>query len=168
MNQTIASPRTELSKYAPRIETVKIPVDKIGQLIGPGGKNIKGIVAETGCEINIDDDGTVRLYSTTRRHGPRATDHPRHDPEIEIGQIYTGRVVSTKEFGAFVEVLPGKDGLVHISELADFRVKKTEDVVKVGDILQVKCIGIDDKGRVKLSRKAAMKERAEQVTGEAL
>ena len=86
--------------------------------------------------------------------------------EIEIGQTYQGRVVSTKEFGAFVEVLPGKEGLVHISELADFRVKRTEDVVKSGDVIWVKCIGIDDKGRVKLSRKAALKERAEQETGQ--
>ena len=86
--------------------------------------------------------------------------------EIEIGQTYQGRVVSTKEFGAFVEVFPGRDGLVHISELADFRVKRTEDVAKVGDIIWVKCIGIDDKGRVKLSRKAALKERAEKETGQ--
>jgi polyribonucleotide nucleotidyltransferase len=162
----LSAPRTELSRYAPRIETVKIPVDKIGQLIGPGGKNIKGIVAETGCEINIDDDGTVHIYSNNPEGMGRALQIIKGmTAEVEIGETYSGRVVSIKEFGAFVEVLPGKDGLVHISELADFRVKRTEDVVKVGDLIQVKCIGIDDKGRVKLSRKAAMKDRDQEAGG---
>jgi polyribonucleotide nucleotidyltransferase len=162
MRGALAAPRSELSPYAPRIETLKISVDKIGQLIGPGGKTIKGIVAETGCEINIDDDGTVHIYSNNPEGMNRAIQIIKGmSAEVEIGTIYHGRVVSTKEFGAFVEVLPGKDGLVHISELADFRVKRTEDVVKVGDMIYAKCIGVDDKGRVKLSRKAAMKERDE-------
>jgi polyribonucleotide nucleotidyltransferase len=162
MQSALGAPRPELSQYAPRIETLKIPVDKIGQLIGPGGKNIKVIVAETGCEINIDDDGTVHIYSNNPEGMKRAIQIIKGmSAEVEIGETYHGRVVSIKEFGAFVEVLPGKDGLVHISELADFRVKRTEDVVKVGDMIHVKCIGIDDKGRVKLSRKAAMKERDE-------
>ena len=161
-------PRAELSKYAPRIETIKINPEKIGALIGPGGKTIKGIVAETGAEINIEDDGSVHIYATSGESMARAKEIiGGMTREIEIGQTYQGRVVSTKEFGAFVEVFPGKDGLVHISELADFRVKRTEDVAKVGDIIWVKCIGIDDKGRVKLSRKAALKERAEQETGQA-
>jgi polyribonucleotide nucleotidyltransferase len=159
MESVIAAPRPELSKYAPRIETLKINPDKIGMLIGPQGKNIKAIVAETGCEINVDDDGTVRIYS----HNPAGMARAKQIignmfAEIEIGKIYEGRVVTIKEFGCFVEVLPGKDGLCHISELADFRVAKTEDVVKMGDIIKVKCIGVDEKGRVKLSRKAAMKE----------
>jgi polyribonucleotide nucleotidyltransferase len=168
MRSTLDKPRSELSKYAPRIETIKINPEKIGALIGPGGKTIKGIVAETGAEINIEDDGSVHIYATSGESMARAKEIiGGMTREIEIGQTYQGRVVSTKEFGAFVEVFPGKDGLVHISELADFRVKRTEDVAKVGDIIWVKCIGIDDKGRVKLSRKAALKERAEKETGQA-
>src|SRR5213592_310775 len=168
MRGTLDKPRTELSKYAPRIETIKINPEKIGALIGPGGKTIKGIVAETGAEINIEDDGSVHIYATSGESMARAKEIiGGMTREIEIGATYQGRVVSTKEFGAFVEVFPGRDGLVHISELADFRVKRTEDVAKVGDIIWVKCIGIDDKGRVKLSRKAALKERAEQETGQA-
>lgn len=167
MGSALDKPRTELSKYAPRIETIKINPEKIGALIGPGGKTIKGIVAETGAEINIEDDGSVHIYATSGESMARAKEIiGGMTREIEIGQTYQGRVVSTKEFGAFVEVFPGKDGLVHISELADFRVKRTEDVAKVGDIIWVKCIGIDDKGRVKLSRKAALKERAEKETGQ--
>jgi len=167
MRGAIDTPRAELSKYAPRIETIKINPEKIGALIGPGGKTIKGIVAETGAEINIEDDGSVHIYATSGESMARAKEIiGGMTREIEIGATYQGRVVSTKEFGAFVEVFPGKDGLVHISELADFRVKRTEDVAKVGDIIWVKCIGIDDKGRVKLSRKAALKERAEAETGQ--
>ena len=169
MRGTMDQPRTELSKYAPRIETIKINPEKIGALIGPGGKTIKGIVAETGAEINIEDDGSVHIYATTGESMARAKEIiGGMTREIEIGQTYQGRVVTTKEFGAFVEVFPGKDGLVHISELADFRVNRTEDVVKMGDMIWVKCIGIDDKGRVKLSRKAALKERAEKETGQVL
>jgi len=167
MRSAIDTPRAELSKYAPRIETIKINPEKIGALIGPGGKTIKGIVAETGAEINIEDDGSVHIYATSGESMARAKEIiGGMTREIEIGATYQGRVVSTKEFGAFVEVFPGRDGLVHISELADFRVKRTEDVAKVGDIIWVKCIGIDDKGRVKLSRKAALKERAEAETGQ--
>jgi polyribonucleotide nucleotidyltransferase len=167
MRTALDEPRPELSKYAPRIETIKINPEKIGTLIGPGGKTIKGIVAETGAEINIEDDGSVHIYATSGESMARAKEIiGGMTREIEIGQTYQGRVVSTKEFGAFIEVLPGREGLVHISELADFRVKRTEDVAKVGDIIWVKCIGIDDKGRVKLSRKAALKERAEVETGQ--
>jgi len=167
MRASIDKPRPELSKYAPRIETIKINPEKIGALIGPGGKTIKGIVAETGAEINIEDDGSVHIYATSGESMARAKEIiGGMTREIEIGQTYQGRVVSVKEFGAFVEVFPGRDGLVHISELADFRVKRTEDVAKVGDMIWVKCIGIDDKGRVKLSRKAALKERAEAETGQ--
>ena len=162
MHAALAAPRTEMSPYAPRIETLRIVADKIGLLIGPGGKTIKGIVAETGCEINIEDDGTVRIYSNNPEGMARAKQIINGmTREIEIGSVYQGRVVTIKEFGCFVEVMPGKDGLCHVSELADFRVNKVEDVVKVGDMIWVKCIGVDDKGRVKLSRKAAMKERNE-------
>ncbi len=167
MRGALDQPRPELSKYAPRIETIRINPEKIGALIGPGGKTIKGIVAETGAEINIEDDGSVHIYATSGESMKRAKEIiGGMTREIEIGQMYQGRVVSTKEFGAFVEVFPGKDGLVHISELADFRVRKTEDVAKIGDVIWVKCIGIDDKGRVKLSRKAALKDRAEAETGQ--
>lgn len=167
MAGALAAPRTELSKYAPRIETVRIPVDKIGLLIGPGGKTIKGIVAETGAEINIDDDGSVHIYSNNGESLARAKQIIQGmTKEIEVGETYQGTVVSIKEFGCFVEVMPGKDGLCHISELADFRVNRTEDVVKMGDVIWVKCIGIDDKGRVKLSRKAAMKERNAAAQGQ--
>src|SRR2546423_11906813 len=166
MPSALDKPRPELSKYAPRIETIKINPEKIGALIGPGGKTIKGIVAETGAEINIEDDGSVHIYATSPESMARAKEIiGGMSREIEIGQTYHGRVVSVKEFGAFVEVFPGKDGLVHISELADFRVRRTEDVAKVGEMIWVKCIGIDDKGRVKLSRKAALKERGEIETG---
>jgi polyribonucleotide nucleotidyltransferase len=167
MRRAIDKPRPELSRYAPRIETIKINPEKIGALIGPGGKTIKGIVAETGAEINIDDDGSVHIYATSGESMQRAKEIiAGMTREIEIGKTYQGRVVSVKDFGAFVEIFPGKDGLVHISELADFRVKRTEDVAKVGDVIWVKCIGIDDKGRVKLSRKAALKERAEMESAE--
>ncbi|HJX25914.1 MAG TPA: polyribonucleotide nucleotidyltransferase [Chthoniobacterales bacterium] len=167
MRAKIDKPRAELSKYAPRIETIKINPEKIGALIGPGGKTIKGIVAETGAEINIEDDGSVHIYATSGESMARAKEIiGGMTKEIEVDQTYQGHVVSIKEFGAFVEVFPGRDGLVHISELADFRVKRTEDVVKVGDMVWVKCIGIDDKGRVKLSRRAALKDRAEADTGQ--
>jgi len=137
-------------------------------LIGPGGKTIKGITAETGAEINIEDSGAVHIYSNNGEGLQRAKEIiASMFKEIIIGETYHGRVTGTKEFGAFVEVLPGKEGLVHISELADFRVKFTEDVVKVGDMVWVKCIGIDDKGRVKLSRRSAMKERNEEAAAPA-
>jgi len=158
----------ELSEYAPRIEPLLINPDKIGELIGPGGKNIKGIQAESGAEISIDDDGTVHIYATKPESLQRAKELvERVSKEIEVGMLYFGKVVSTTNFGAFMEVLPGKDGMIHISELADFRVKSVEDVVKKGDMIWAKCIGIDEKGRVKMSRKEAMKERAEQEEAEA-
>ena len=161
METVINGPRTELSQFAPRIETIQINPEKIGLVIGPGGKNIKSIVAETGAEINIEDDGRVKIYS----HNGDAMERAKEIilgmvGDIEVGKIYRGRVVTLKDFGAFVEVLPGKDGLVHISEWTDTRVNRMDDVAKVGDEVWVKCIGQDDKGRSKLSRKAAMKERA--------
>jgi polyribonucleotide nucleotidyltransferase len=168
MAATLATPRTELSKYAPRIETVKINPEKIGALIGPGGKNIKRIVDESGCEINIEDDGMVKIYSVSAEGMKMAKEAIMGmTGEIDVGKLYRGRVVTIKEFGCFVEVFPGKDGLVHISELANFRVKKVEDIVKLGDEIWVKCLGIDEKGRVRLSRKAAMEERDKELSQEA-
>jgi polyribonucleotide nucleotidyltransferase len=166
MAKTLAEPRKEISKYAPRIQTVKINPEKIGALIGPGGKNIKRLVEESGCEIDIEDDGTVNIFSVSPEGMKIALDAiTGMTAEAEIGKIYRGKVVTIKEFGCFVEFLPGKDGLVHISELANFRVKKTEDIVKVGDDITVKCLGVDEKGRVRLSRKAAMEERDKEVAG---
>ena len=166
MAKTLAAPRAELSKYAPRIEVIKINPEKIGALIGPGGKNIKRLVEESGCEIDIEDDGTVNIFSVSAEGMKIARDAiTGMSAEAEIGKIYRGKVVTVKEFGAFVEFLPGKDGLVHISELANFRVKQTEDIVKVGDDITVKCLGVDEKGRVRLSRKAAMAERDQEMSG---
>jgi polyribonucleotide nucleotidyltransferase len=166
MAKTLAEPRKELSKYAPRIEVIKINPEKIGALIGPGGKNIKRLVEESGCEINIEDDGTVNIFSVSADGMKIARDAIMGmTAEAEVGKIYRGKVVTVKEFGAFVEFLPGKDGLVHISELANFRVKKTEDIVKVGDEITVKCLGVDEKGRVRLSRKAAMEDRDKEMAG---
>jgi polyribonucleotide nucleotidyltransferase len=153
--------RDKLSPYAPQIEMVKIPQDKIGLLIGPGGKTIKGICAETGAEVNVEDDGTVRIYANTGPAMARAKELISGlTGEIEVGKTYKGRVVSLKDFGAFVEIFPGRDGLVHISELAEGRVERVDDAVKMGDLIEVKCIGVDDKGRVKLSRKAVLREAA--------
>jgi polyribonucleotide nucleotidyltransferase len=166
MAKVIAEPRKELSKYAPRIVTVMINPEKIGALIGPGGKNIKRIVEESGCEINIEDDGRVNIYSISAEGMEVARrEIEGMTAEAEIGKIYRGKVVTIKEFGCFVEFLPGKDGLCHISELANFRVKQTEDIVKMGDEIWVKCLGVDEKGRVKLSRKAAMAERDKEAGG---
>jgi polyribonucleotide nucleotidyltransferase len=168
MAKTLSEPRKELSKYAPRIEVIKINPEKIGALIGPGGKNIKRLVEESGCEINIEDDGTVNIFSVSSEGMKIARDAIMGmTAEAEVGKIYRGKVVTVKEFGAFVEFLPGKDGLVHISELANFRVKKTEDIVKVGDEITVKCLGVDEKGRVRLSRKAAMEERDREMAEKA-
>ncbi|MGA2555123.1 MAG: polyribonucleotide nucleotidyltransferase [Verrucomicrobiota bacterium] len=165
MAKTIAAPRPELSQYAPRIVQLHINPEKIGALIGPGGKNIKRLVEESGCEINIDDDGTVNIYSISAEGMNIARKEIEGmTAEAEIGKTYRGRVVTIKEFGAFVEFLPGKDGLVHISELANFRVKQTEDIVKLGDEIWVKCLGVDEKGRVRLSRKAAMEEREKEMS----
>ncbi len=166
MNGVISAPKA-LSQHAPRIETIKIDPQKIGELIGPGGKNIKGIQAETGADINISDDGTVSIYAAHQEALNRAIELVRRTTaEIEVGATYYGKVVSTTNFGAFVEVLPGKDGMVHISELADFRVNEVTDVVKVGDMVYAKCIGVDERGRVKLSRKAAMAERGIEAAAE--
>ncbi|MDA7609474.1 polyribonucleotide nucleotidyltransferase [Akkermansiaceae bacterium] len=158
MAESISEPG-ELSPYAPRIETVTIPQDRIGELIGPGGKNIKAIQAESGAELNIEDDGTVHIYAS-KQEGLEAAKNmiDMMFAEVEIGKTYTGKVMNVTTFGAFMEVLPGKDGLVHISELEEGRVNQVEDVCKKGDVITAKCIGIDDKGRVKMSRRAALRE----------
>jgi len=161
MEEAMPTHRTQLREHAPRIESVQIDPEKIGALIGPGGKNIRRITEVTGASIDIDEDnsGKVRIYATDTESMERALNEIELvTGEIEVGKIYRGIVRGVKDFGAFVECLPGKEGLCHISELADFRVNKTEDICKLGDEIIVKCIGIDDKGRVKLSRRAAMEE----------
>lgn len=159
MNGSISAAKP-LSQYAPRIEKTKINPDKIGELIGPGGKNIKAIQAESGADISIQDDGTVLIYASSKEALERALELVNNTVgEVEVGRNYTGRVVSTTNFGAFMSLGGKKDGLIHISELADFRVERVEDVVKVGDTVTAKCVGVDDKGRVKMSRKAVLKEK---------
>ena len=161
MEEAMPTHRTQLREHAPRIESVQIDPEKIGALIGPGGKNIRRITEVTGASIDIDEDnsGKVRIYATDTESMERALNEIELvTGEIEVGKIYRGIVRGVKDFGAFVECLPGKEGLCHISELADFRVNKTDDICKLGDEIIVKCIGIDDKGRVKLSRRAAMEE----------
>ncbi|HYC71694.1 MAG TPA: polyribonucleotide nucleotidyltransferase [Opitutaceae bacterium] len=172
MLAALPAPRKDLSTFAPRIQTIQIDPEKIGLLIGPGGKTIRRITETTGAQIDIaeDDSGKVFIYSNNADAMNRAVQEIDAlcggGAQIEIGKIYTGRVTGTKEFGAFVECMPGKEGLVHISELADFRVRRTEDVVKVGDSITVKCIGIDERsGKVRLSRRAAMKELEGQKQG---
>lgn len=162
MNNAIAGVQP-LSQYAPRIEKTKINPDKIGELIGPGGKNIKAIQAESGADISIQDDGTVLIYASSKEALERALELVNNTVgEVEVGKNYTGRIVSTTNFGAFISLGGKKDGLIHISELAEFRVERVEDVVRTGDVVTAKCIGVDDKGRVKMSRKAVLKEKGEK------
>ncbi|AKJ64894.1 polyribonucleotide nucleotidyltransferase [Kiritimatiella glycovorans] len=159
MTATIAEPRAEISPYAPQVKTVQIDTEKIGALIGPGGKNIRRITDTYDVQIDIEEDGTVNLYSADKDAMESAIKEVEMaTAEAEVGKIYEGRVVTVREFGAFVEILPGKEGLVHISELADYRVGKVEDICKEGDAMRVKCIDIDQQGRVRLSRRAAMEE----------
>ena len=157
MLEAIPTAREELSKYAPRVITMMINPDKIRDVIGPGGKVIKKIVEDTGVKIDIEDDGRVMIMSNDAAASDKAVKIIEDiTKEVEVGGVYMGKVVRITDFGAFVEVLPGKDGLVHISQLALERVKKVEDVVKVGDEIMVKCVEIDKQGRVNLSRKVLL------------
>lgn len=159
MLRALPKPRAEISEYAPRILTCKVNPDKIGKIIGPGGKGIKQIEADTGAKIEIDDDGTVTISCMMMEGAEKARDIVEAIGEdVKIGKVYTGRVASIKEFGAFIEIAPGQDGLCHISELDDGFVRSVNDVCKVGDTLKVKVIAIDDQGRVKLSRKVVLRE----------
>jgi polyribonucleotide nucleotidyltransferase len=159
MEKAINKPRQDISAYAPRIVTIRINPDKIGLLIGPGGKTIKKIIEETQAEINIQDDGTVAIASNKEERVRMAIEKVQGiTAEVEVGKIYKGIVKNIVDFGAFVEVLPGKEGLVHISQLADYRVKKVEDILKLGDTVMVKVTEIDERGRINLSRKAALSE----------
>jgi polyribonucleotide nucleotidyltransferase len=157
INAAIQEPRENLSQYAPRILRIKINPEKIGALIGPGGKNIRGITEQTGTKIDVEDDGTVLVASTDGESAKKAIRMIEGlTKEAEVGEIYLGKVVRILPYGAFVEILPGKDGLVHISELADYRVEQVEDVVSVGDEINVMVIDIDRQGKVSLSRKAVL------------
>jgi len=154
MNSTISTPRSELSKYAPKIVVFSIAKEKIGGVIGPGGKIIRKIIADNDVEIDIDDDGKVTIAGDDRQNVEKAQEAIRLIvQEAEVGKVYVGKVKRITSFGAFVEILPGKDGLVHISKLSRQRVKKVEDVVKLGDEIVVKVANIDDQGRINLIRK---------------
>ena len=157
METVIDTPREELAPTAPRITKVKIDPEKIGALIGPGGKHIRGITESSGAQVDIDEDGTVSIYATDAASMESAVSQVNAlTAEIEVGVTYDGKVITVKDFGAFVECMPGKEGLVHISELAHERVESVESICKPGDAMRVKCIDIDNQGRVRLSRKAAL------------
>ena len=157
MDKVLAKPRPQLSKYAPRIITIQIKPEKIGDVIGPKGKTIRGIQDATGAKINVDDSGLITIAAVGGEAGEKAREMVAAIvAEPEVGRIYEGPVKSTTPFGAFVEIIPGVEGLLHISELQHGRTEKTEDVVKKGDIVQVKLLEVDERGRMKLSRKALL------------
>jgi polyribonucleotide nucleotidyltransferase len=158
MNEVLPVQEKDLSPYAPRIAVMSVSVDKIGEIIGPGGRIIKALVEETGAQIDIEDDGTVSISAQDKESIERAIEKIKAiTEEIEIGKIYRGSVKKVMEYGAFVEILPGKEGLVHISKLDFTKVNKVTDVLKEGDEVFVKVIGIDRQGRVDLSRRDALK-----------
>ena len=164
MLSTIAEPRTSLSKYAPKIVSIKINPDKIRDVIGPGGKVINKIIDETGVKIDTEQDGTIYIGSTDEAMINRAKEMIENIVrEAKVGEYYMGTVKRIEKFGAFVEIFPGKDGLLHISEIQEERTKEVEDVLKLGDELLVKCIEIDKQGRVNLSRKVVIKEEKERA-----
>ncbi|MDZ7373138.1 MAG: polyribonucleotide nucleotidyltransferase [candidate division KSB1 bacterium] len=168
MNATLPAPRPELSPYAPRIVTIHIGVDQIGLVIGPGGKTIREIIEKTGATVDIEDDGTVHIASTDPEACQRAKEMIERITEVpEIGKVYIGKVKRITNFGAFIEISPGKEGLLHISELEHHRVRRVEDVLKVGDEIEVKLIGIDTNGKLDFSRKALLpkEEGAGQEAG---
>jgi polyribonucleotide nucleotidyltransferase len=157
MAETITQPREALSPYAPLVLSIKINPEKIGAVIGPGGKNIRGITEATNTKIDIEDDGTVLISSVDQDGARRAREIiERMTAEAKIGDIYLGKVVRIMPFGAFVELFPGKDGLVHISELETHRVEKVEDVVQMGDEINVMVTEVDPQGKISLSRKAVL------------
>jgi len=162
MKQTISTSRPEISRYAPQMHKIMINPDKIGSVIGSGGKTIRSIIEETKTTIDIDNDGTVLIGSPDEEAARRAIDIIESlTKDVEVGSMYTGKVTRLLNFGAMVEILPGKEGLVHISELADYRVSKVDDIVKVGDEITVKVIGTDNLGRVNLSRRAAFEKQSQ-------
>jgi polyribonucleotide nucleotidyltransferase len=163
MEATLAEARSDISEWAPRIIAIQINPEKIGEIIGPKGKTIRAIQDESGAKIDIDDSGLVKIAAISPEAGARAREMIEAIvQEPEVGRIYEGPVKNTTTFGAFIEILPGTEGLCHISELAEGRVEKTEDVMKKGDIVRVKLLSIDEKGKLRLSRKAVLKEEAQK------
>jgi polyribonucleotide nucleotidyltransferase len=159
MEQALPTQREQLSQWAPRITTMQINPEKIGEVIGPKGKTIRAIQEETGTTISIEDSGVVTIASVSGEGAERARQRiAEMTQEPEVGRVYEGVVKSTTAFGAFVEIMPGTEGLCHISELQEGRTEKTEDVVKKGDVVKVKLLSIDEKGKMRLSRKAALAE----------
>jgi polyribonucleotide nucleotidyltransferase len=157
MRQTLEAPRTELSQYAPRIVTIQINPDRIRDVVGPLGKNIRSIIEKTGCKIDIEDTGEIKIASSSAEAIEQAIALVKGAAQdAEIGEVYTGKVKKIMDFGAFVEILPGVEGLVHISQLARERVAKVTDVLKVGDEVQVKVLEIDSNGKIRLSRKVLL------------
>jgi polyribonucleotide nucleotidyltransferase len=164
MRDAISEPRPETSRYAPRIISIKIPVDRIRDIIGPGGRIIRGIQEDTGCRINVEDDGTVQIAATDQEAGQQALSIIEDlTAEAEVGKVYAGTVRSIKDFGAFVEILPGTDGLLHISEVAEEHVKDVRDYVNEGDNVLVKVVKIDERDRIRLSLKAITDEERAQM-----
>jgi len=164
MDQTISASRPEVSRYAPRMTKIKIDPAKIGAVIGTGGKTIRSIIEETKTTIDVSDDGTVVIGSIDAESTQKAIAIIESlTKDVEVGDVYTGKVTRILDFGAMVEVLPGKEGLIHISELASYRVNKVEDEVKIGDEVMVKVIGIDNMGRVNLSRRALFEKDSERT-----
>ncbi len=158
MEKTLAQPRPNISIYAPRLITMKVPVDKIREVIGPGGKVIRGIIEETGCKIDISDDGTVEIASRDEAAAEKALNIINRIVEVpEVGRIYQGKVKRIVEFGAFVEILPGTDGLLHISQIAEHRIQRVQDVLSEGDEVSVKVIEIDPSGKIRVSRKEVLR-----------
>ncbi len=165
MKETLPEPRKDLSRHAPRIFTLQVKQEKIRDIIGPGGKTIRSIVEQTGVKIDVDDSGTVKLASPNYESIEKAIQIIKKlTQEVEVGGLYTGKVKRIMGFGAIVEIFPGTDGLVHISQLADYHVKEVTDVLKEGDDVLVKVIDVDPQGRIRLSRKAALKEAARSGT----
>ncbi|NOQ51981.1 MAG: S1 RNA-binding domain-containing protein, partial [Desulfuromonadaceae bacterium] len=160
MAKALDAPRPELSPHAPQITSIKVKQDQVRTVIGSGGKNIRGIIEVTGCAIDIEDDGTIKIASTDGAAAKQAIKMIRDlTQEAEVGKLYAGKVKKIMEFGAFVEIFPGTDGLVHVSELDKERVRNVTDVLNEGDEVLVKCIGVDRQGKIKLSRKEALGQK---------
>ena len=167
MAETISEPRAKISQYAPQLTTIKIPTEKIGLVIGPGGKVIRSIVEETGVKIDIEDDGTVRIASTDAAGAESAIARIQElTASPEIGHTYLGKVMKVVDFGAFVEILPGTEGLLHISEIADRRIQDIHQEVHNGDKILVKVLDIDRNNKIRLSRRAVLEDQRKERSAE--